>query len=47
MDEVPFACDGDCNLISGNTDIGIELVGETTLEGNFIGSDVSGTAPIP
>ncbi|MFO7742600.1 MAG: NosD domain-containing protein [Anaerolineae bacterium] len=57
----PWACDGPCNLISGNTAFGIMNQGlpaggelpEGTVDtasqimGNFIGTDLSGTAPIP
>ena len=47
------ACSGDCNLISGNQYYGIDLWGSSSnpaqnnlIKGNFIGTDVSGTASI-
>ena len=42
-------CTGACNLISGNVAYGVLLqsVGSgTTVQGNFIGTDVTGTAPL-
>jgi CSLREA domain-containing protein len=44
------ACTGDCNLISGNNRDGGILIDQAAtgslVQGNFIGTDVSGTAPI-
>ena len=41
-------CTGACNLIAGNGDEGIELDGadENVIQGNLIGTDVSGAAPL-
>ena len=39
-------CDGSCNLISGNEISGVE-VQSGRLAGNFVGTDVTGTQPIP
>jgi hypothetical protein len=42
-------CTGACNLISGNSGAGISLSafqGPTTVEGNFIGTDVTGLAAL-
>ncbi|MEX2238162.1 MAG: hypothetical protein WEB00_11560 [Dehalococcoidia bacterium] len=42
-------CDGACNLISGNTGPGIDLENGskgTEIRGNFIGTDVNGTADL-
>jgi CSLREA domain-containing protein len=40
-------CQGDCNLISGNTNGGIYIVGANNqVLGNFIGSNATGTAAI-
>jgi len=45
------ACDDSCNLISGNLEMGVLLqhVGttENQILGNFIGTNISGTAAIP
>lgn len=42
------ACDKDCNLISGNSDNGVVIDGSgafnNIVEGNYIGTDVNGTA---
>ncbi len=44
------ACSGDCNLVSGNGNIGISINGSgamsNTISGNYIGVDVSGTAAL-
>jgi hypothetical protein len=44
------ACTGECNLISGNSEWGVRVkdTGTTsnTISGNYIGTNVSGTAPI-
>jgi CSLREA domain-containing protein len=49
------ACDGGCNLISGAESDGIDLEGDggseapavaTTIAGNYIGLDATGTAPV-
>jgi CSLREA domain-containing protein len=43
------ACTGDCNLVSGNPNNGIALdvvVEETQVLGNFVGTDITGTADI-
>lgn len=39
-------CTGNCNLISGNTYRGIDVLGPSTvtIQGNFIGTDVTGTS---
>ena len=40
-------CDGPCNLISGNSGVGVNISqanAATTVEGNFIGTDVTGFA---
>ena len=39
-------CTGDCNLISGNTNNGVNASSNTVVQGNFIGTNVSGTGPI-
>ena len=43
-------CTGDCNLISGNEDFGVILLGNgtmsNTITGNYIGTDYSGTKDI-
>jgi CSLREA domain-containing protein len=50
------ACDGGCNLISGSASAGVDLEGDggdeapavrTTISGNHIGLDATGTAAIP
>jgi hypothetical protein len=50
------ACDGGCNVISGSGSSGIDLEGDgggeapaanTTVAGNYIGLDASGTAAVP
>jgi CSLREA domain-containing protein len=50
------ACDGGCNLISGAASSGIDLGGDggeespasvTTIAGNYIGLNATGSAPIP
>ncbi len=44
------ACDGDCNLISGNGTSGVAIVGHVTgtrVRGNYIGTGVSGLAALP
>lgn len=44
------ACTGPCNVISGNTSRGVLITGITTtgnkVRGNFIGTDVAGTAAV-
>jgi hypothetical protein len=44
------ACSGGCNLISGNESIGISITGDgtmnNTVRGNYIGTDITGTAVI-
>lgn len=44
------ACTGDCNLVSGNGDTGIEITGfstmSNTISGNYIGTNLSGTLAI-
>jgi CSLREA domain-containing protein len=50
----PGTCSGACNVISGATTDGIDLrhshvqdAADTTIQGNFIGLDATGTVPIP
>jgi hypothetical protein len=47
----PGACDGFCNLISGNEDIGVYILHEGTtgnqILGNFVGTNFSGDASLP
>lgn len=47
----PGVCDGPCNLISGNLQKGIAIQGfdsdSNLVQGNFIGTVVSGNAPLP
>jgi parallel beta-helix repeat protein len=42
-------CGGACNLISGNTMVGVDLNGSTgnTVSGNFVGTDAGGTLAVP
>ncbi|MEP7379337.1 MAG: hypothetical protein ABI725_07220 [Chloroflexota bacterium] len=41
------ACNDDCNLISGNSRVGIEAYGGGTIEGNFIGTGKAGKQANP
>jgi parallel beta-helix repeat protein len=45
-----YVCEGPCNLISGNVEIGVVLretgTSENTILGNFIGTDASGTSAV-
>ncbi len=44
------ACDGDCNVISGNGADGIAANGhvlDTSIRGNYIGTDIDGAAAVP
>jgi CSLREA domain-containing protein len=36
------SCTGACNLISGNTGIGLDISSNQTIQGNYIGTDVTG-----
>jgi CSLREA domain-containing protein len=40
-------CTGDCNLVSGNTTIGVYVATSGTIKGNFIGTNAAGTAAVP
>ena len=40
-------CSGACNLVSGNGGAGIAPAEGALVEGNFVGTDVSGTAAVP
>jgi len=44
------ACSGDCNLIGGNDGGGVQIQGSGTMSnvvsGNYIGTDIDGTAPL-
>jgi hypothetical protein len=45
----PGQCDGACNVISGNTEVGIAVQGATGTQvwGNFIGAKADGAAALP
>jgi hypothetical protein len=47
----PWTCNRDCNLISGNISYGIQLgiadYGSHHVQGNFVGSNLAGTAAVP
>jgi len=47
-DHSPWTCDRACNLISGNGNEAIDLAGvaATVIQGNFIGTDITGTKAI-
>lgn len=46
-------CTGECNLISGNDWVGVDIASfgidttDNTISGNYIGTDVTGTNPVP
>lgn len=42
----PTTCTGDCNLISASDEAGVRVVGEATIIGNSIGTDVNGTRAV-
>lgn len=46
----PGVCQGPCNLISGNADSGVRIddrtVVDVTIQGNFLGTDITGTVAL-
>jgi CSLREA domain-containing protein len=41
------ACSGPCNLVSGNTGVGMFLTGTALVQGNYVGTNLAGTAALP
>ncbi|MGH2685234.1 MAG: hypothetical protein ACRDJP_07200, partial [Actinomycetota bacterium] len=40
-------CSGACNLVSGNIGVGITVTDTTEVQGNYVGTNLAGTAAVP